>query len=323
MSARQSCSILLLLLMLAFATPALAIPYDGVEARINTEIITMYDVRQAATPFMIQQGMDPATLASPDRRAKLYRQVLDDLIERKLLAQEAKKLGITVADEELDRWLGYMRQEQGLSPEQFQSMVEQYGMAYNDYKEMMRENLLRTRISQMRVGSKVSITDAEVEEAYRQRYGALGEKDRYLDISHILFQPTTNSAEDLALAYAQAEEALARLDAGESFGDVAASVSNGPSAKSRGVLGTFRRGELDPEFEQVVFDMEVGKHSPIVKTKFGYHIILVTGIDDRVNPDVEDRLDQLRGELRQRAMERQFKSYVQGLKTRAFVKVNI
>lgn len=300
-----------------------AVPFDGVAARINTEIVTMYDVREAAPPFLLQQGIDPSVLQSPTERARIYRQVLEDLIERKLLLQEAKKLGIGVSDEDLEQWVGYMRQQQNMSEEQFKATVEQYGMSYENYREMMRENLLRMRITQQRVGSKVSITDAEVEDAYRTRYGELSRSQRYLKISHILIQPTTVSDADLAVAYERIQKIQARLDAGDDFVTVAKEDSDGPSAQSGGELGSFRRGELDPEFEEAAFKLDEGEVSGIVQTKFGYHIIKILDVEERANPDIEDRLEQLRGELRQIAMERQFKSYIKGLKTRAFVEVKI
>lgn len=311
------------LLLLAAPGSASAVWFDGIAARINSDIITLHDVRQATTPFLIQRSIDPDALNDPTQRATIYKDVLDDLIERKLLVQEANKLSIVISDEELDQWLGFTRQEQGLTEAQFKEAIEGYGMSYEDYREMTRDNLLRLRISRLRVGSKVSISEAEVEAAYRLRYGAMARGERYLTISHILFQPATNSPQDLEAALNRAQAAFKRLDQGDAFADVAEEDSDGPSAKAKGVLGTFRRGELDPEFEEAAFKLSEGERSPLVKTKFGYHIILVSRVEDRPNPDVEDRKDELRGELRQRAMERQLKSYVQGLRTRAFVKVNL
>lgn len=311
------------LLCCLMTSTATAITFDAVAARINTDIITLHEVREAAPPFLLQKGTDPSVLSSRTERASIYKQVLNDLIERKLLAQEAKKIGIKVSDQELEQWLGYMRQQQQMSEAQFQASVEQYGMKFAEYREMMRENLLRTRIIQQRVGSKVAISDVEVEDAYNKRYGELAKAERYLDISHILIQPTTISEADLKVAYERAQVAQRRLDAGDEFEVVASEDSDGPSADTQGALGTFRRGQLDPEFEAAAFTMEKGQVSGIVQTKFGYHLIMITGVEDRANPDVEDRMERLRGELRQSAMERQFKSYIQGLKTRAFVEVKL
>jgi len=66
---------------------------------------------------------------------------------------------------------------------------------------------------------------------------------------------------------------MERLKNGEKFSNVAREVSLCPSKKRGGDLGTFGRGRMVKEFEQAAFALQKGQISPIVKTKFGYHII--------------------------------------------------
>lgn len=310
-------------IMTAAPEQAHAVIIDGVAARINAEIITLYDVRIAATPFMLQRGMDPSLLQDPTRRSKIYRQVLDDLIERKLLLQEAAKLGLSITDEEVEQWIAFTRQQQGLSEEQFKATIEQYGMNYTDYRAMMRQNLLRLRVTQFKVGAKVSISDAEVEARYRERYGELSLTERYITVSHVLIIPSEDTPQGRQAAFQRAKVARDRILAGEKFEDVARQESDGPSAKTGGKIGTYRRGELDADFENAAFTLEENRLSEIVRTKYGYHVILVSKIEERENPDIEERKDEIRGELRQIATERQLQSYMQGLRDRAFVEVKI
>lgn len=320
-----------LLIALMLAAPVItiaptdvsAVIIDGVAARINAEIITLYDVRIATTPYMLQRGMNPKLLEDPTRRAKIYRQVLEDLIERKLLVQEAAKSGLSITDEEVEQWIAFTRQQQGLSEEQFRATIEQYGMEYAEYRAMMRQNLLRVRVTQFKVGAKVSISDAEVEARYRERYGEFSMTERFITVSHILIQPTSDTPEGRESAFERAKVVRERIVAGDTFEDVARQESDGPSSKTGGKLGTFRRGELDTDFEKAAFDLQENQLSEIVKTKFGYHVILVSKIEERDNPDIEERKDEIRGELRQIATERQLKSYMQGLRDRAFVEVKI
>ncbi|HUO42701.1 MAG TPA: peptidylprolyl isomerase [Methylomirabilota bacterium] len=70
-----------------------------------------------------------------------------------------------------------------------------------------------------------------------------------------------------------AQLVLNRLNAGEKFANIASEVSLCPSRKRGGDLGTFGRGRMVKEFEQAAFVLQKGQISPIVRTKFGYHIV--------------------------------------------------
>ncbi len=305
----------------ALAGPADAEVIDRVVARVNTDVVTLYDVRQAAVPYVLQQGMNPAILKDESRRGPLYKEVLEDLVDRKLLLQEAAKLELQITDEELDQWLAYTRQQQNMTVEQFSQMIGEYGMRYDAYREMVRENLLKIRMIKIKVGSQVSITQEEVDAAYRERYGGDGNYEKFVTVSHILFRPENDSPEAHQAARQRAAVAARQLKDGAVFADVAKTTSEGPTAEKGGFLGSFRRGELDPDFEKAAFALKEGGVSPIVKTQFGYHLITVSKIDKRESPDIEERKDMLRGELQQRTMERLLDQYLQTLRTRSYVDV--
>ena len=71
----------------------------------------------------------------------------------------------------------------------------------------------------------------------------------------------------------EAASIIERLKKGESFANIAQDVSLCPSKKRGGDLGAFSRGQMVKEFESAAFILQKGQISPIVKTKFGYHII--------------------------------------------------
>jgi len=71
----------------------------------------------------------------------------------------------------------------------------------------------------------------------------------------------------------EANKVLERLKKGDKFSAIAKDVSLCPSKKRGGDLGTFGRGQMVKEFEKAAFTLQKGQISPIVKTKFGYHII--------------------------------------------------
>ena len=71
----------------------------------------------------------------------------------------------------------------------------------------------------------------------------------------------------------EADTVLERLKKGEKFSKIAKEVSLCPSRKRGGDLGFFGRGKMMKGFEKTAFTLKKGQTSPIIKTKFGYHII--------------------------------------------------
>ena len=131
-----------------------------------------------------------------------------------------------------------------------------------EYKEtLLVESALR------RLRSKdLAVTDTEVEKYYDD-HRADYDKPMEVQASHILVNTE-----------GEAEAALGRLKAGESFDKVARAVSKDPATAVRGgKLAPFRRGTLVPEFEDAAFRLKVGETSGIVKTQFGFHIIRKLG----------------------------------------------
>jgi peptidyl-prolyl cis-trans isomerase SurA len=320
--------ILMIAICLSAGALTLAVPaqsdaeiIDRIVARINAKIVTYFELKQAATPFLLQNGMDPSVLEDAQRRQAILEEVLDELVDRELLLQEAAKLDLSVSDEEVDQWLAYTRQQQQMSEEQFREVIKEYDMSYDAYREMIRQNLLKIRLVKVKVGSQVSISDEELEQAFRERFGSSGAKTKHIEVRHILVRPDDNSEQAITAARKEAEAALGKLNGGADFTEVATTHSEGPSGDQGGYLGKFSRGDLDPQFEEVAFELGEGEISDVVRTQFGFHVIEVMGVEMRTDGNVEERKEQLRAQLQQEAVERQLQSYVQNLRSRSFVDV--
>lgn len=117
----------------------------------------------------------------------------------------------------------------------------------------------------------VALVDEEVtEDALRAAYDAeFAAGRREWDVSHILFEE-----EDGVDAEAEARQAIADLEDGADFAEIARERSDGPSAPNGGALGYYGQGALVPEFEQAMMEMEPGTFSSEpVRTQFGWHVI--------------------------------------------------
>lgn len=291
---------------------------DRIVAQINDEIITLYELEEAALPYLVQHGRSARELANEERRAALLEEVLEDLIDRILVEQEAEEMGVAVSEAEINGWMQQMRQQQGLTEAQFRQMIAQYGIDYDDYRAIVHDNLLRMNMIQMR-GRSAAISEAEVDSVYRRQFGREN-VERHIEIRHILIVPDEATGGE-AGAIERAQALRDRIEAGESFGEIAEAESQGPGNTSGGYLGTFQRGDLEESFEEAAFGLAEGELSQPVRTAFGIHLIEVLSVEERAGGNVEQRRAQIRARLQQREMERQMESFLQTLRARAFVDV--
>jgi len=156
-----------------------------------------------------------------------------------------------------------------------------------------KENLLQ-RYAVQKVLENIEVSDEEVKNIYNEN------KDNYIEdekvsAKHILVDDEEKS-----------KEIKEELDNGLVFSDAAAKYSSCPSSKKGGRLGEFGKGQMVPEFEEVVFDMEEGEVSDTIKTQFGYHIIQL----DKKIPAKQKTYYEVENEIKQQVMQqKQFEVY--------------
>ncbi len=130
--------------------------------------------------------------------------------------------------------------------------------------------------------SGVKITEDEVKKFFDEHKNEFV-KGESVDASHIL----VDSEE-------KANEILAAINGGDiSFEDAARKHSSCPSSESGGLLGEFIRGQMVPEFDKAVFEMNAGEISGPVKTQFGYHLIKLNKKNEAAEYSFEEIKDQL------------------------------
>ena len=186
-------------------------------------------------------------------------EALEQLIARKLIAQEAKREGIDFSEEELEEELERIIAEnfQG-SRDEFLSVLEFYNISEESFVEDARLNLMVRKLAL----TKIETTDENLHEFFESHY-YLFEKPEQVEARHILVESEE-----------EAKTILKELKDGGDFAGLAKEHSIDTSNKDNaGYLGFFSRGEMVAEFEEVAFDLAVGEVSPVVETLFGFHII--------------------------------------------------
>lgn len=283
-------------------------PFGGglpshVLAQVGQEQITVDEFEREFRELIL----DPAQSTNRAALDDLKRAYLEQLIERKLLAQEARRSGIQVTPEELNQALAEAKMD--YPGEGFGEKLGLKGVTVEEWRRRLEENLLAERMMRKSLRYEGRIDEKEIHAYYEGHRGEFQMK------------PKVRARQIVVADGEEAIQILKRLKRGESFERLAAEKSLGPERLNEGDLGYFSQGERPAEFDHV-FTMEVGTISPVIKSPYGYHIFkLEKRIESRQVPFGEAKagISQI---LARKKGEEEYRRWLAGLKNKAKVKVN-
>jgi len=258
---------------------------DRVLVVVNDEALTQWDLNEQRRVVLQQLKASNIAPPAPD---VLDKQVLERLIAERAVLQYAKETGIRVDDTTVERTILRVAEENKLSPDEFRKVLEREGIAYANYREDIRRQILIQRVRDREVDSKVTVSDAEVDN-YLATIASQGGEDEYR-LSHIYVTVPEQATPDVVRARERlAEEALADIKAGKDFAQTAAAYSNAPDASSGGDLGWRTRARLPSVFVDVVRAMKPGQVSGVLRSAGGFHIVKLVEQRSRNQPTVVEQ----------------------------------
>lgn len=254
-------------------TPVVAV--DRIVAVVNEEAITGSEL-QARMAFLERQMRTQGVTLPP--RNVFERQVLERMITERAQLQFAAETGLRVDDVQLDRTLRRIAEENKLSMQQLRDTVEKDGMPFTRFREDVRNEIILARLRERDVDNKLAVSDAEIDQYLATQDAQAGKSTEY-KVSHILLRvPEQASPEQIQALRRRAEEALAQLQAGQSFAQVAAAFSDAADALQGGDLGWRPAGRLPTAFVEVLGNMKPGDVSPVLRSPNGFHVLKLVDV---------------------------------------------
>jgi peptidyl-prolyl cis-trans isomerase SurA len=268
-------------LLLAFSIPLLQAQTDEnrpadrqtlnqIVAIVNDDVIMRSEL-DAAIKEVSAQLKEKNTPLPP--QAVLEKQVLEKLILEHLQLQLAEVNGIKIDDITLNNKLQDIAKENGVSLTDFRAVLEREGYDYGSFRENIRHQLTIAQLRQQMVGSRISISDQEVDNLLASLQASqLGNTEYHL--AHILIAtPDAASEDQIQAARQRADRIVANLRAGADFTQTAIAESDAPTALEGGDIGWRSAGQLPSLFVDPVKEMHPGDvHDPI-RSPSGFHII--------------------------------------------------
>lgn len=251
---------------------------DRVVAVVDSGIIMESQLNSRVEEILVRLKSDKAELPPLNL---LEEQVLDRLIIEEIQLQLAERAGIKISDSELNQTLARVASQNNLSLEDFRIKLEGEGTSYKSFRDTIRKELIIQRVQRGKVGSKIDISEQELENFINSEEGKTQLAEQY-NVQHILLAVKSGSSElETTEIKNNAESLIKRINDGENFEKLAASYSSGQNALEGGFLGWRSSAELPSLFADAVLDMKVGEVSSPLKSGAGFHILKL--IDKRGN----------------------------------------
>lgn len=292
---------------------------NAIVATVNDDIITLYDVNREAQPA-IREEEKKGTL-SDTARSQIRRTVLDRLIEKKLTEQKIKELGIKVSDEEIRQAIDDVRKQNNItSQEALVAALAGQGLTFDQYRAQLQEQIEKLRLVSMEVRAKVHVSETEMSDYYTTNRAKYTEDESYR-ARHIFFKTGEKAtAEEITLSKTTALAVLKDAKGGKDFAELAKKFSEDPAArKDGGDLGSFKKGDMQPELEKSILSLKPGEVSELVSTPIGFHIIKLEARVDGTTKPFESVKAEIEEILYRKKSEERFSQWMKELRSKASI----
>jgi len=334
--------------LLSFSGVAFAKVVDKTLAIVNGEAIMFSEFEKTSGPILEQykQAAPPAE-QTPEKIKDFRQKVLDQMIDDKLLKQEAQTRKIKVAKREVDEGIKQVRKRFS-SDIEFQAELQKENLSSAQFEKRIEEQLGVMKLIEQEIKAKTpQPIDADVRAFYARVQDKMNGKDLGLDkkeeeeianlakylgrsvseqvrARHILVAIDKNaSMSDKTEALKKIKKIQQELKAGADIEELAKKYSDDPGSKNRGGdLGFFSRGDMVPEFEKTAFSLNVGGISEPILTDFGYHIIKVEEKRAARKLSYDDIKNDLKELLFQKNAQKRYEGWLKDLRVKANVKIN-
>ena len=271
-------------------------------AVVNGESIPVEAVARELRQIRAGGESDPIT-------PPLRQRVLDDLVSRALLLQQARARSIAVGQDQVER--AFLRVRGEYPGTHFDDLLARERLSQAELKARLKEQLTVERLFADEVFPRVQVAQAEVEKWYADHPAEFQQPERVR-----VLQVVVSNRDEAATLRDKLRRDPSR------FADVARASSIGPEGKNGGELGWIGRGAGFPEVFDVCFSLPLNSVSDVVPSPYGFHVFRVV---DRKGSS-RRTLDQARGEISERLLRdrrtRAQEEYLASLRSRASIQID-
>ncbi len=308
-----------LILLLTFS----GVRIDGIVATVDDEVILISDIREEVAPLLADlrsKGLSQEEIQSEIDNAT--KKALDRYIERLLLYRKAINLGLQVDEKEIDDKVERIKRKYG-SPEEFERLLKESGETFSEFRERVKQQLIALSFANQKrrdFEKEITISEPDILKYYNEHTEEFSHPQRVL-VRRIFLSAPKNSPERESVRKRIYEIYEQIQKEGADFKELASSVSEGPEADQKGLIGWISKGDLIPELEEFVNKASVGEVSKPIETEWGFHILKVEERQEAgVIPYEQARL-LIEPKLKENYVNERYQKWIDELKKEARIRI--
>lgn len=295
---------------------------DQIVARVNGDIVSQDELQRLRQELaQAMRGQNGPGAPSPADIAQREKNVLRDRIDELLLIQKGKELNINV-DSELSKYIANLQRQSGITDtDKFHEYVrQQSGMSYEDFINETKNQILTRDVVGQEVGRHINITDKEIEDYYNAHKSDFVREEKVY-LSEILISTQGKDAAGIAAAEKKAKQIADQASKGERFADLARDNSDATTAKDGGMLGGYKKGDLNPEIENLVWNLPRGAVTQPIKLATGFEIFKVDDHTKAGLAPLSDVKTEIENVLYGPKMQPKVREYLTDLRRKAYLQI--
>jgi len=295
---------------------------DRVVAVVNDEVITQAELDTFLRPVYAQYSKEYSGEELIKAVNEVRQKMLSQMIEDKLVYQEAVAQGIEVKGEEVEKEFQAFKSKMD-KPEALDEMLEQEGLTMKAMRERLKKQAMVRQLQDREIRSKVVVSPVEIEDFFKKNPDQFKAKERVRVRSLTIKKNEDARAKGLTDEDAkQRIELLAqKIQLNHNFDQIVKDFSEDSHAKQEGLGEWIERGAMIESVDEVIFKTPVGQITGVVETPIGYHIFRIEAKEPEKVRTFDEVKDQIAGYLFQQKSNERFKTWMEEIKKAAYISI--
>lgn len=295
---------------------------DRIVAVVNEDIVSLSEVTRAVQPYADKiKSLGYSLEKELEILFKVRGDILDQIINQKLTDQESKKYKLSVSEKEIDNALERVKEANLYTDEDLRSALAKDNISMEEYRNKVRENILRAKLLNIAVKSKIVITRDDIKSYYENHKNMYQGAKRYHLQNMVKKADYSLGADDKKAILLIMEEIYTRLKNRQPFDKVSLDYSGGSYDVRSFDLGMFKQDQLSQQVQDAIKGLKSGECTKVLETEIGYQIIYIQDIEEKPGKSLDEAASEVEDILFREIVDKKFLSWIDALKQKSHIKI--